>query len=77
MAKALRLTQIERKEISDSRMLEVAIDLIVERGAEQTTLKDVGEKPVIPVDWRVTDLAIKRVYLISYCVLSGMNGSVS
>ena len=44
MAKALRLTQIERKEISDSRMLEVAIDLIVERGAEQTTLKDVGEK---------------------------------
>ncbi|MGB2288067.1 MAG: TetR/AcrR family transcriptional regulator [Porticoccaceae bacterium] len=44
MAKALRLTQIERKEISDSKMLEVAIDLIVERGAEQTTLKDVGEK---------------------------------
>ncbi len=44
MAKALRLTQIERKEISDAKMLEVAIDLIVEHGAEQTTLKDVGEK---------------------------------
>ena len=42
MAKALRLTQIERKEISDAKMLEVAIDLIVEHGAEQTTLKDVG-----------------------------------
>jgi AcrR family transcriptional regulator len=44
MAKALRLTQVERKEISDARMLEAAIDLIVERGAEQATLKDVGEK---------------------------------
>ncbi len=44
MAKALRLTQIERKEISDARMLEAAIELIVERGAEQTTLKDVGER---------------------------------
>ena len=44
MAKALRLTQVERKEISDAKMLEAAIDLIVERGAEQATLKDVGEK---------------------------------
>ncbi|MBT5388282.1 MAG: TetR/AcrR family transcriptional regulator [Porticoccaceae bacterium] len=44
MAKALRLTQVERKEISDAKMLEAAIALIVERGAEQTTLKDVGEK---------------------------------
>jgi len=35
MAKALRLTQVERKEISDAKMLEAAIDLIVERGAEQ------------------------------------------
>ena len=33
MAKALRLTQIERKEISDAKMLEAAVDLIVERGA--------------------------------------------
>ena len=31
MAKALRLTQVERKEISDAKMLEAAIDLIVER----------------------------------------------
>lgn len=44
MAKALRLTQIERKEISDAKMLEAAIALIVERGVEQATLKDVGEK---------------------------------
>ena len=44
MAKALRLTQVERKEISDAKMLEAAIDLIVERGAEQATLKEVGEK---------------------------------
>ncbi len=44
MAKALRLTQVERKEISDAKMLEAAVDLIVERGAGQATLKDVGEK---------------------------------
>jgi AcrR family transcriptional regulator len=44
MAKALRLTQVERKEISDAKMLDAAVDLIVERGAGQTTLKDVGEK---------------------------------
>ena len=44
MAKALRLIQVERKEISDAKMLEAAIDLIVERGAEQATLKEVGEK---------------------------------
>jgi AcrR family transcriptional regulator len=44
MAKALRQTQIERKEISDAKMLEAAVDLIVERGAGLVTLKDVGEK---------------------------------
>ncbi len=44
MAKALRLTQVERKEISDAKMLEAAVDLIVERGTGQATLKDVGEK---------------------------------
>ena len=44
MPKALRLTQIERKEISDAKMLEAAVDLIVERGAGQATLKDVGER---------------------------------
>ena len=44
MTKPLRLTQVERKEISDTKMLEVAIDLIVERGTEQLTLKDVGER---------------------------------
>ena len=44
MSKVLRLTQVERKEISDAKMLEAAVDLIVERGAGQVTLKDVGEK---------------------------------
>ena len=44
MAKPLRLTQVERKEISDTKMLEVAIDLIIEQGTSQLTLKDVGER---------------------------------
>jgi AcrR family transcriptional regulator len=44
MAKALRLTQVKRKEISDAKMLEAAVELIVERGTGQATLKDVGEK---------------------------------
>lgn len=44
MPKPLRRTQVERKEISDAKMLEVAIKLIAERGTEQVTLKDVGEK---------------------------------
>jgi AcrR family transcriptional regulator len=38
-----RLTQAERTEISDARMLEAAVELIVERGVDNTTLKDVGE----------------------------------
>ena len=38
-----RLTQAERTALSDARMLEVAISLIVERGTEKTTLKEVGE----------------------------------
>jgi AcrR family transcriptional regulator len=44
MAKAQRLTQIERKEISDSRMLEAAVELIVEQGTTLLTLKGVGER---------------------------------
>ena len=44
MPKALGLTQVERKEISDAKMLEAAVNLIVERGAGLVTLKDVGEK---------------------------------
>ena len=44
MAKPLRLTQVERKEISDTKMLEAAIDLIIEQGTSQLTLKDVGER---------------------------------
>lgn len=39
----IRLTQAERTALSDQRMLETAIKLIVERGTEKTTLKEVGE----------------------------------
>lgn len=38
-----RLTQSERTAISDDRMLNAAIKLIIERGTEKTTLKEVGE----------------------------------
>jgi AcrR family transcriptional regulator len=37
-----RLTQAERTELSDRRMLEAAIRLIVERGISRTKLTDVG-----------------------------------
>jgi AcrR family transcriptional regulator len=36
-------TQVERTTLSDARMLDAAVQLIVERGAEGTTLKEVGE----------------------------------
>ncbi len=39
-----RLTQLERTALSDARMLEAAMQLIVERGTHNTTLKDVGER---------------------------------
>ncbi len=38
-----RLTQAERTALSDERMLETVIKLIIERGTEKTTLKEVGE----------------------------------
>jgi|Marorgknorr_s2lv_3_1036020.scaffolds.fasta_scaffold00483_15 AcrR family transcriptional regulator len=37
-----RLTQAERTEISDNRMLEAAVELIVDRGPSGTSLKEVG-----------------------------------
>ena len=37
-----RLTQAERTEISDKRMLDAAVRLIVERGPSATSLKEVG-----------------------------------
>ena len=43
MNQAQRMTQSERTDLSDSRMLEAAVKLIVERGTDKTTLKDVGE----------------------------------
>ncbi len=39
-----RRTQAERTDLSDARMLEAAVSLIVERGPDKTTLKDVGER---------------------------------
>jgi AcrR family transcriptional regulator len=42
--KANRKSQIERTELSDSRMLDVCIKLIVDEGTDRTTLKAVGEK---------------------------------
>jgi len=36
-------TQAERTALSDARMLDAAVQLIVERGADGTTLKEVGE----------------------------------
>lgn len=43
MTQIQRKTQAERKQLSDSRMLEAAVKLIVARGTEKTTLKEVGE----------------------------------
>ncbi len=39
----VRRTQAERTALSDARMLDAAVTLIVERGTGGTTLKDVGE----------------------------------
>ena len=39
----IRRTQAERTALSDARMLDAAVRLIVERGTAGTTLKDVGE----------------------------------
>lgn len=38
-----RMTHAERTDLSDTLMFEAAVKLIVERGTEKTTLKDVGE----------------------------------
>ncbi|KKC26118.1 TetR/AcrR family transcriptional regulator [Sphingomonas sp. SRS2] len=38
------MTQAERTSISDGRMIDAAIELVLERGTHNTTLKDVGEK---------------------------------
>ncbi len=44
MSQAQRLTHAQRTDLSDQRMLDAAIALIVERGTEKTTLKEVGER---------------------------------
>ncbi len=41
--KTARITHAERTELSDSRMLDACIRLIVDQGTERTTLKAVGE----------------------------------
>jgi AcrR family transcriptional regulator len=38
------MTQAERTGISDGRMIEAAVQLVLKRGTHNTTLKDVGEK---------------------------------
>jgi len=38
-----RKTQAERTALSDQRMFEAAISLIIERGTQKTTLKEIGE----------------------------------
>ncbi|RVU83750.1 TetR/AcrR family transcriptional regulator [Leucothrix sargassi] len=38
-----RMTHAERTDLSDTKMFEAAVSLIVERGLDKTTLKDVGE----------------------------------
>ena len=40
----VRRTQAERTALSDERMFKAAIDLIVERGTQKTTLKEIGER---------------------------------
>lgn len=42
MKNSKRLTQAERTEISDNRMLDAAVELIVERGPAATSLKEIG-----------------------------------
>lgn len=44
VSEAQPLTQAERTAISDKAMLDAAIDLILERGTEKTTLQAIGEK---------------------------------
>lgn len=43
MAESQRMSQSERTDLSDQRMLDAAVTLIVERGPDKTTLKAVGE----------------------------------
>ena len=42
--KKKRLTQTERTALSDNRMFEAAISLILEKGTVNTTLREIGEK---------------------------------
>ena len=44
MQQSLRKSHAERTDISDGKMLESAIELIVEKGTDKTTLKEVGER---------------------------------
>ncbi len=44
MSKAERLSQAERTQLSDARMLASAVSLIVEKGPDLLSLKEVGER---------------------------------
>ena len=41
---ARRMTQAERTALSDARMFQAAMELIVEKGTHNTTLKEIGER---------------------------------
>ena len=43
-SKSTRRTQAERTALSDQRMFDAAISLIIERGTQKTTLKEIGER---------------------------------
>lgn len=43
-AKQGRRTQAERTALSDQRMLDAAIRMIIDRGTQRTTLKEIGER---------------------------------
>ncbi|MEO0998327.1 MAG: TetR/AcrR family transcriptional regulator [Pseudomonadota bacterium] len=43
MSQAARRSHAERTDLSDRRMFEAAVRLIIEKGADKTTLKEVGE----------------------------------
>ena len=53
--KAPRLTQAERTAISDGRMLEAAMALVLERGTHNTTLREVGAQSVPHTTLRLPD----------------------
>ena len=61
---SIRRTQAERTEISDNRMLEAAVELIVDRGPAATSLKEVGL-----IDLRIILITSDSVFPV-FCSIS-------